>query len=180
MGIGLGRLSNGRLTRVGVLQRQSYKQVYLLPFLRSPNIGKISVKVGLKNNYFSYILSSCNNRIIVFNNFFSWICSQQRAKKTVPAIFFFPNIFGIIYFQLFSCKIHFQSSSSHCNKTRITHCYEKHGHGFVQQSVRNVCSKFKVDPLRCYNTGLRQAFTIQKLLNCEILLTMKTAISNSL
>ena len=39
--------------------------------LRSPNVGNIRVKVGPKPNYYSYILSSCTNRIAVFNNFFS-------------------------------------------------------------------------------------------------------------
>ena len=50
--------------------RPTFFNIYILPFLCSPNIGKISAKVGPKNNYFSYILSSCNNRIIVFNIFF--------------------------------------------------------------------------------------------------------------
>ena len=52
-----------------------------LPFLSSPNIGKIRVKVGPKTNYFSYFMSSCTNRIAVFNNFFSLICSQPRDKQ---------------------------------------------------------------------------------------------------
>ena len=53
-------------------------------------------------------------------------------------------------------------------------------HGFVQQSVRNVCAKFKVDPLSRFRTGARQVFTTQKLFPSEIPLTMKTATSNSL
>ena len=48
----------------------TFLNIYNLPFLRSPNIGKIRVKVGPKTNCFSYILSSCTNRIAVFNNFF--------------------------------------------------------------------------------------------------------------
>ena len=55
--------------------------IYNLPFLRSPNIGTIRVKVGPKTNYFSYFLSSCTNRIAIFNNFFSLICSQPRSKQ---------------------------------------------------------------------------------------------------
>ena len=78
--------------------RITFFNIYDLPFLRSPNIGKIRVKVGPKTNYFSYILSSCTNRIAVFNIFFHWYVANQETNKTVPAIFFFSNIFWIIYF----------------------------------------------------------------------------------
>ena len=61
--------------------RPTFFNIYNLPFLCSPNIGKIRVKVGPKTDYFSYILSSCTNRIAVFNNFFSLICSQPRDKQ---------------------------------------------------------------------------------------------------
>ena len=50
--------------------RPTFFNIYNLPFSHSPNIGKIRVKVGPKTNHFSYILSSCTNRIAVFNNFF--------------------------------------------------------------------------------------------------------------
>ena len=50
--------------------RSTFFSIYNLPFLRSPNIGEIRVKVGPKTNYFFYIQSSCTNRIAVFNNFF--------------------------------------------------------------------------------------------------------------
>ena len=49
--------------------RLTFFNIYNLPFLRSPNIGKIKVKVGPKTNYFSYILSSRASRIAVFNYF---------------------------------------------------------------------------------------------------------------
>ena len=62
----------------------------------------------------------------------------------------------------------------------MTHYQKKHGHGFVQQSVRNVCAKFKVDRLSRFRTGARQVFTTQKPFPSEIPLTMKTATSNSL
>ena len=61
--------------------RPTFFDIYNLPFLLSPNIGKIRVKVGPKTNYFSYFMSSCTNRIEVFNNFFSLICSQPRDKQ---------------------------------------------------------------------------------------------------
>ena len=69
-----------------------------LPFWHFPNIRKIRVKVGPKTNYFSYFMSSCTDRIVEFNNFFHWYLANQETNKTVPAIFFFPNIFWIIYF----------------------------------------------------------------------------------
>ena len=50
----------------------------------------------------------------------------------------------------------------------------------MQQSVRNMCAKFKVDRLSCFRTGTRQVFTTQKLFPSEILLAMKTATSNSI
>ena len=61
--------------------RLTFFNIYNLPFLRSPNIGKIKVKVGPKTNYFSYFMSSCTDRIVVFNNFFSLIFSQPRDKQ---------------------------------------------------------------------------------------------------
>ena len=62
--------------------RATFSNIYNLPFLHSPNIGKIRVKVGPKTDYFFYILSSCTNRIAVFNDFFSLICSQPRDKQS--------------------------------------------------------------------------------------------------
>ena len=53
-------------------------------------------------------------------------------------------------------------------------------HGFVQQSVGNVCAKFKVDRLSHFRTGARQVFTTQKLFPSEVPLTVKIATSNSL
>ena len=44
----------------------------------------------------------------------------------------------------------------------------KCGHGFMQQSVRNLCVKFKVDRLSCFCTGARQVFTTPKLFSYEI------------
>ena len=61
--------------------RPTFFNICNLPFLSSPNIGKTRVKVGPKANYVSYFVSSCINRIAVFNNFFSLICSQSRSKQ---------------------------------------------------------------------------------------------------
>ena len=68
--------------------RPIFFNIYNLPFLRSPNIGKIKVKIGPKTNYFSYFMSSCTNRIEVFNNFFSLTCSQPRDKQNRARDFF--------------------------------------------------------------------------------------------
>ena len=56
--------------------------IYNSPFLCSPNIVKIRVKVRPKTDYFSFILSSCNNRLAVFNIFFPLIYSQPRDKQS--------------------------------------------------------------------------------------------------
>ena len=50
----------------------------------------------------------------------------------------------------------------------------------MQQSVRNVRAKYKVDRSSCFRTEARQEFTTQKCFPDEIPLTMKTATSNSL
>ena len=50
----------------------------------------------------------------------------------------------------------------------------------MQQSVRNVCAKFKVDRLSRFRTGARYVLTTQKHFHSEIALTMKTATSNFL
>ena len=68
--------------------RPTFFNICNLPFLSSPNIGKIRVKVGPKTNYFSYFMSSCTNRIEVFNNFFSLICNQPRDKQNCARDFF--------------------------------------------------------------------------------------------
>ena len=39
---------------------------------------------------------------------------------------------------------------------------EKRGHGFVQQSLRDLCTKFKVDRLSRFCAGARYVLTTQK------------------
>ena len=89
--------------------RSTFVSICNLPFLRSPDIGKIEVKVGPKTSYFSSCMSSCTNRIAVVNNFVSLICSQPKYKQKGARDFLFSNIFWIIYSWLFSCKTRFQS-----------------------------------------------------------------------
>ena len=61
--------------------RPTFFNICNLPFSHFPNIRKIRVKVGPKTNCFSYFMSSCTDRIVVFNNFFSLIFSQPRDKQ---------------------------------------------------------------------------------------------------
>ena len=63
-----------------------------------PKIMKIRVKVWPKTNHFSNFMTSCTDRIVVYNNFFSLIRTHPRDKQNRTAIFFFSNIFWIIYF----------------------------------------------------------------------------------
>ena len=80
------------------LPRPIFFKIYCLPFSRTPNIRKIKVKAGLKNNYFSYFMSFCINRIAVFNNLLGLIRGQTTGQKNVHAISLFSNIFWIICF----------------------------------------------------------------------------------
>ena len=80
------------------LLRPTFFNIYNLPFLLSPNIGKIRVKVGPKTNYFSYFTSSCNNKIAVFNNFLSLICSQPRKKYRVRDFLLFKYLLNNLVF----------------------------------------------------------------------------------
>ena len=61
--------------------RPNFLNICNLPILHFPNIRKIRVKVGPKTNYFSYFMSSCTDRIVVFKKFFSLIFSQPRDKQ---------------------------------------------------------------------------------------------------
>ena len=58
-----------------------------------PNIRKIRVKVGPQTNYFSYFMSPCTGRIVVFNNFFSLIFSRPRDKQNRAPDFLFSKYF---------------------------------------------------------------------------------------
>ena len=73
--------------------RPNFLNICNLPISHFPNIRKIRIKVGPNNNYFSYIISSCTDSIVVFNNFFHLYLTNQETNKTLPAIFFFSNIF---------------------------------------------------------------------------------------
>ena len=73
--------------------RSIFFNIYNLPFLHSPNIGKITAKVVPKSDYFSYILSSCTNRIAVFKDFFSLLQSQPKDKQNRACDFLLSKYF---------------------------------------------------------------------------------------
>ena len=50
----------------------------------------------------------------------------------------------------------------------------------MQQSVKNVCAKFKVDRLSSFRIGARHMLTTQKCFPGKIPLTLKTTTSDSL
>ena len=89
--------------------RPSFCNMCNLPFLSSPNIGKIRVKVRPKTNYFSYFMSSCTNTIAVFNIFFHWYVANQEKNKTMLAIFSFWIFFEYSAFDCFHGKYAFKT-----------------------------------------------------------------------
>ena len=101
--------------------RPTFFNICSLPFLRSPNIGKIRVKVEPKTYYFSYFMSSCTTRIAAFSNFFSLVDSQRRDKQNRASDFFLLNVFWIISFWSFLWKLRFQNSSNYYYKKWTTY-----------------------------------------------------------
>ena len=73
--------TNFHNTSLNVLKPTIFN-IYNSSFLCPPNIVKIRVKVRPKTDYFSFILSSCNNRLAVFSIFFPLIYSQPRDKQS--------------------------------------------------------------------------------------------------
>ena len=108
--------------------RPIFFKIYCLPFSGTPNIRKIKVKAGLKNNYFSYFMSFCINRIAIFNNLLALIRGQttglkKRARNFLIFKYFLINL--LLKKQIISCKLHFQNSSSYWNNKKKkwkTHC----------------------------------------------------------
>ena len=78
--------------------RPTFFNISNLRFSHFTDIRKIRVKVGSKTNCFSYFMRFCTDRIVIFKIFLHWYLANQETNKTVPAIFFFSNIFWVIYF----------------------------------------------------------------------------------
>ena len=105
-----------------IVLRPIFVIIYNLPFLCTPNIGKIGVKVGPKTNYFSSFMSSCTNRIAVFNNFFfTNIWPTKRQTKPCPRFPSFQIFFELSLSYRSSLSVHYpetfpkQNSSTHEN-----------------------------------------------------------------
>ena len=140
----------------------------------------MKVKIGQKTSYFLYFTNSCTNWFAVFYCFFShWNAYYPDLNKTVDTFLFFLNIFWIICFWLFSLKMWLQYLSKHCKKNWITHYKKNRPHNFVQQPVRTVCAKFKVNRLNRFCTEAHWVLTTRKSFINEILLNMKTATASS-
>ena len=89
----------------------SLNVLYNLPFLPSPNMGKIGVKVETITNFFFYIMSSCTNIIAFFNNF-CFTDIQPTKSQTKPCLRFssFQIFLTIsIHFWLFPLKYSFKA-----------------------------------------------------------------------
>ena len=110
--------------------RPNFFNIFNLPISNFPNIKKIRVKVGPKTNYFSYFMSSCSDRIAVFNNFFSFIYSQPGDKQNRA-----------------------------CDFILFKHIIRKNAGTVLCSSLLETCAKFKVDSLSHFCTGASQAFT---------------------
>ena len=126
--------------------KSTFFKIYNLPFLRSSNISQLGSKLGQK--------------LTTFSKFWTPAATELQFSRVKQNRDFF--LYKYFYKIRFLYKIHFQSSSSYCHKKWITHYSEKHGHGFVQQPVRNVYAKFKVHPLSRFRTGTGQVLTTQK------------------
>ena len=78
--------------------RPTFFNIYNLTFLRSPNIGKQGSKLGQELLLFPTLWAPAPTELKFSTIFFHWYVANQKANKTVPAIFFFSNIFWTIYF----------------------------------------------------------------------------------
>ena len=84
--------------------RPTFFNICNLPFYALQILVKLGSKLGQKRTIFSYFMSSCTNRIEVFINFFSLICSQPRDKQNHACDFllfkyFFNNLVLTVFMQ---------------------------------------------------------------------------------
>ena len=96
--------------------RPNFLNICHLPISHFPNIRKIRVKVWPKTNYFSYVMSSCTDRIVVFN-FFFWLIfiesrnKENRARDFLLFKYFFNNLVLTVFMQFlikFICRVSFE------------------------------------------------------------------------
>ena len=101
--------------------RSTFFNICNLPFAHFLNIRKIRVKVGPKINYFSYFMSSCTDRIVVFNNSFSLIFSQPRDKQNSGDDFFFFFFWNIFLSNILLTVFMQNTISKHVKSLRAAH-----------------------------------------------------------
>ena len=75
--------------------RPTFFNICNLPFSHFPSIRKVTVKVGPNTNYFSYFMSSCTDRIVVFNIFFSQSRDKQNRARDFLFKYFLSNLLTI-------------------------------------------------------------------------------------
>ena len=89
--------------------RITFFNVCNLPFLSSPNIGKIGSKLGQKLTTFPTLWAPAPTELQFSIIICHWYVANQETNKTVPTIFFLLNIFWVISFWLFLWKLRFQT-----------------------------------------------------------------------
>ena len=119
--------------------RPAFFNIRNLPFSHFPSIRKIRVKVGPKTNYFFYFMSSCTDRIVVFNNFFALIFSQPRGKQNrtrdfLPFKYFLNNLLLNVFMQNKLSKL-VELLKWKMNNSLLKKCR----HGFVIVFWKYVC-----------------------------------------
>ena len=118
--------------------RITFFNICNLPFLSSPNIGKIGSKLGQKLTTFPTLWAPAPTELQFSIIFFHWYVANQETNKTVPAIFSLLNIFWIISFWMFSWKLRFQNSSNCCyKKEQVT--IRKNAGTFLCTSLLEMC-----------------------------------------
>lgn len=82
----------------------TFLNIYFVSFSRSPNVGKMRVKIGQKMNYLFYFTRSCTQRFVVFYSFFSQKSILPRPKQ-IPErnLLLFKYFWIICFYSAFIC-----------------------------------------------------------------------------
>ena len=100
--------------------KTNFFNIYNLPFLRSPNKGKIRVKVG-PYTIFANLLAPVPTELHFSIIYLQWYVASQGTNQTVSAIFFFSNILlNNLLLNIFVQNTF--PNSNYCNKKWMTHC----------------------------------------------------------
>ena len=80
------------------IQDQPFPSYVIYLFYALQISVKLRSKLGQKINYFPAFWAPAPTELQFSIIFFLWYVANQETNKTVPTIFFFSNIFWIIYF----------------------------------------------------------------------------------